>query len=119
MNVTMRDGRKYHTWRLLILDDGVWVDDAHNNLQALPRQEVRRIQIGRGRYYSHHIADNAEFAQMIEGGGWGGPLDGPAALLALIVSTPFWAYTAASAPVFLAADGVAFFTPPKTFEIVP
>lgn len=118
VKVITRDGRKYQTRRLVILDDGLWLDDGHNKLQALPRHEVGRIEIGRGRYYSRHIAENAGLAEMIAGGGFAGPIDGPASLFALVLSTPFWAYTAASAPVFLAADGVAFLIPPKVFEIV-
>jgi hypothetical protein len=35
-----------------------------------------------------------------------------------ILGSPWWAYTAVTAPFFLAADGVAFFIPTKVYEIV-
>lgn len=33
--------------------------------------------------------------------------------------SPVWAYTAATAPFFLAADAVAFLIPKKVYEIIP
>jgi hypothetical protein len=34
-----------------------------------------------------------------------------------LVFSPVWAYTLATAPFFLAADGIAFLIPPKVYEI--
>lgn len=35
-----------------------------------------------------------------------------------VLFTPLWAYPAVTTPFFLAADGIAFFIPPKVYEIV-
>ena len=116
VDVITRDGRKHHTRRLLIDNDRVRLD-GHRKMEVLPRQEIRRIEIRQiGRYF-HRITDSAIIPLL--GAAMVSDDDPLAALVLLPMLSPVWAYTAATAPFFLAADGVAFFIPPRTFEIVP
>lgn len=114
------DGRAHHTRRLFIDTEGVKLDHGSRPVEVLLRRDISRIEFRpRGRYV-RRIVNNAEIALYVTcvgffaDGGSGGPL----ALLSPVVSIPFWAYTVASAPVFLAADVVALFRPARVFDIV-
>jgi hypothetical protein len=120
VNVVTRDGIKHHANRLTMAADHLSLYD-HQNIQDVLRHDVLRVEIRRRKRYCQHIGENvylsvvlpvaslAEFAHNCEAGicVWG-----------LLLTPPLWAYTAASAPVFLAADGVFLLVPAKTFEIV-
>ncbi|HLM98000.1 MAG TPA: hypothetical protein VK335_01875 [Bryobacteraceae bacterium] len=114
------DGRAHHTRKLCIDTEGVKLDHGSRPVEVLLRRDVSRIEIRQRGRYIRRITYNAEMALFVacvgfsadEGGG------GPLALLSPVVSIPFWAYTAASAPVFLAAEGVALFRPARVFEIM-
>ena len=121
VTVITTGGKVHHTRRLFIDTEGVKLDHGDRPMEVLPRRDISRIEIRQRGRYVRRIAHNAEMALFVacvgfsadEGGG------GPLALLSPVVSIPFWAYTVASAPVFLAADGVAFFRPALVFEIIP
>ena len=138
VSVITRDGHRYHSQRVEFGPDHVALYDRGQLVRALWRQEVERVEIRRRKHYSRHIFENVV-------GPLGLPILG--ALLPLldpepartgsvsahigtvgtgavgfaigaILAPPFFVYGVASAPVFLAADGVAFLMPAKAFEIV-
>jgi hypothetical protein len=92
--------------------DGQWEDIAGD--------EVVRLEIGQGGRFSHHIGQSAEipldFGQLFCGG-IAGPVSDICAVPMTLVFSPVWAYSLATAPFFLAADGIAFLIPPKVYEI--
>ena len=78
----------------------IYQGDSHEDL---PKSEVTRIEIRQaGRFFRHVI----ESAQLVE------------LATESILLPPFLAYTAASTPFVLAADGIAFLIPPKVYDIV-
>ncbi len=119
VNVITRDGIKHHANRLTITADHLSLFD-HQTIQEVPRRDVAGVEIRQRKRHYKHIGENAvlsawlpvvslmEFAYDCDAGicVWG-----------LLLTPPLWAYSAASAPVFLAADGVAFLMPAKAFEI--
>lgn len=122
IDVITRDGSKHHTRRLLIAAGHVRLYDRHNNMEVLSRSDVTRIEIRkRGRYF-RRIVDSAVLP--LDGGllvctGFGEQRCDPVMFAATItVMAAVWAYTGASAPVFLVAEGVALFKRPKIFELV-
>jgi hypothetical protein len=120
VTVITSGGKAHHTRRLFVDTKGVKLDHGDRPMEVLPRNEISRIEIRQRGRYVHRIAYNAEMALFVacvgfsadEGGG------GPLALLSPVVSIPFWAYTIATAPGFLAAEGVALFRPARVFEIM-
>ena len=118
ITVTTLDGVK-HTGRQLRLDpDHVRVYEGSTFLD-LPSDEVARIEIRHSGRYFHHVVEGAQLSLLplalcspeLSACGFGVAIS--------IVWTPaLLAYTAASTPVFLVADAVAFFIPAKVYEIV-
>ena len=114
------DRRAHHTRRLFIDSEGVKLDHAGGPMEVLPRRDVSRIEIRQRGRYIRRVTYNAEMALFVacvgfsaeEGGG------GPLALLSPVVSIPFWAYTATSAPVLLGAEVVALFRSTLVFDIM-
>ena len=84
-------------------------------METLPRAGIVRIEIRQAGRFFHHISESASIPVEVGRLGCDPVLFG----LLFTVTTPAWAYTAASAPFFLAADGIAFFVQPQTFNIVP
>ena len=123
IDVTTTDGQKHHSRRMVITIEGLKLSDSHGSVESLPRETVARIEIWqRGRFF-HHIPDNAALTGIAALGMLGSlDEDGPspaAVCFGLALTPPLVAYTLASAPVFLAADGITFLLPPKVFEILP
>ncbi len=120
VNVVTRDGQKHQAIMLTVAADDLTLYD-RENVKDVPRQDVARVEIRQRKRYYRHIGDNVsmsawlplvalvEFAYGREAGIciWG-----------LLATPPLLAYTIASAPVFLAADGVVYLKPAKTFEVV-
>jgi hypothetical protein len=120
VNVVTRDGQKYQAAVLTVAADHLGLYD-RQNVKDVPRQDVARVEIRQRKRYYRHIGDNVsmsawlplvslvEFAYGCEAGIciWG-----------LLATPPLLAYTIASAPVFLAADGMAFLKPATVFELV-
>lgn len=120
VNVITRDGKKHHATTVAMSATEISLND-RGKIETLERQNVERVEIKERKRYYRHIGENAalsvalpvvsliETAYGCEAGicVWG-----------LLLTPPMVAYTAASAPVFLAADGVAFLLPPKAYDVV-
>jgi hypothetical protein len=129
ITVTTLDGVKHSGRRLYFFADHVrlyrtddsWVFRSDDSSEDLPGDEIARIEIRqRGRFF-HHIVENGVAALI--------PIPlalavcvscdcGIDVLINFLAEPPMLAYAVASTPVFLAADAVAFFIPPKVYEIV-
>lgn len=118
ISVTTLDGVKHHTRTLLIAPDHMRLYDSHNRMTRLPREAIARVEIRQIGSHFHHILGNLAFAEWIAEGLPIYSDGGSTNVFALVLSTPFWAYTVASMPVFLLADGIALFRPVQVFKIV-
>lgn len=120
IRIQTSDG-KNHKGRTVVLDtdharlflpDQAWED--------IPSVEIVRFQIGQGGRFSHHIVESAAIP-LVLGLAICGEVETVAsevcAVPGTLVFSPVWAYTAASAPFYLASDGIAFLIPPKVYEI--
>lgn len=120
-----RDGQKHHARTLWLDPAAAELTDSGGKKEVLSRNDVKRIEVRMDRprkHYLRHVSESAQFpvdlAELVLG-------SGDAAALLLIVpwvtiAVPTWAYTVASAPFFLAAEGISLLashTP--AFEIVP
>ena len=117
-SVTTADGKQHEGRRMLLESDHLRIFQGDTAFEDLPSGEVSRIEISQGGRFFHHIVGPAQLpvagASIICGG-----LEDPACLVpATAAFSPLWAYTAATAPFYLIADGVAFLIPPKVYEIV-
>jgi hypothetical protein len=120
VSVVTRDGNKHHANRLTMAADHLTLYD-HQSIQDVPRHDVARVEIRKRKRHYEHIAENVELSVVLPVGSLAEFAYGCEAgicVWGLLLTPPVWAYTAASAPFFLAADGVAFLMPAKTFEIV-
>jgi len=120
------DGQKHSARRMQIEADSITLDYGKGKTEIFPSAEIKRIEIRQTGRFFHKIRESALVP--IEAGQFGCALvnfDSVAEChplvfgLGLTLTSPVWAYTTASAPFFLAADGIAFFVPPQTFDIVP
>lgn len=119
------DGRKHHA-RTLWLDPGsAELTDPDGNKVVLSRNDVKRIEVRMGRprkHYLHHIAESAKFPVYLAELGLGSDeaLALPLFVPWVTIAVPTWAYTVASAPFFLAAEGISLLASHTyAFEIVP
>ncbi len=120
VTVITRDGSRHSAQRMEISFSEIALFD-DSKMAAVPRQDVARIEVRQRKRYYRHISENLAASILIPAFSCGGdPFDLNPAICALgiAISPPLWAYTAASAPAFIAADGVAFLKPAKIFEIV-
>ncbi len=114
--VATSDGKTHNGRRLLLGSDHLRIFHRDNSYEDLPNAEVTRIEVRQTGRFFHHVVENAAFVAMLP---LGVALGGPAwAIPAILLTPPMLAYAAASAPFFLAADGIAFLIPPKVYEIV-
>lgn len=121
--VTTIDGKK-HAGRTLRLEaDHVELLHGAGPGEKVPADQISRIEIRKTGRYSHHITDSAVIPIMV---GELVCMDGRIGCIVSItvltlpitaVLSPVWAYTAVTAPFYLVADAIAFFLPPKVFEI--
>ncbi|HEV8145544.1 MAG TPA: hypothetical protein VGP79_04155 [Bryobacteraceae bacterium] len=122
--VVTRDGKKYSGRRLRLDPDHVRIFQSKSH-QDVPVAQLARIQIRQAWRYVHHIENSAMFplAGAALCGFWDqnwSKLNNVCAGIMLTIATPpALAYTAATAPFFLAADAVAFLIPKKVYEIIP
>lgn len=110
-----------HTGRKLRLDPGRVCVFSGDRETCLSVERVSRIEISQGGRFFHHIANSAqiptELGELFCEGMDNNGSPGCVATVAAVFS-PVWAYTAASAPFYLVADGIAFLIPPKVYEII-
>jgi hypothetical protein len=114
--------RKEHGGRRLRLEsDHVRIFHLDNSYEDLPCEQISRIEISQGGRFFRHIVGSAEIpvlaAQLFcDLGESSHP--SPACMVPVgAIFSPVWAYTAVTAPFYLAADGIAFLIPPKVYEI--
>jgi hypothetical protein len=124
-NVVTIDGQEHRGRELRLDSDHVRVYYPKSN-EDIPGHQISRIEISqRGRFF-HHIVDSAVLpvlAGVLPCVDLMGNSSSPKCLmiatpLLTALFSPIWAYTAATGPFFLAADGIAFLLPPKVYEIV-
>lgn len=115
VNVIARDGQKFHAQRLEFRAGQLALYDRDNLAYALLGEDVARVEIRQRKRWYRHIVGNILGSLTLPG-------ESETALslaLSAVVAPPILVYGIASAPVFLAADGIAFLMPAKRFEIVP
>jgi len=115
-NVTTLDGKQHRGRRMLLQSDHVRIFDQKNKWVDLSSDRIARIEVSqRGRFF-HRVLENSVLPVL--------PLIGcletsPGYCIVGISLVPiFVAEAAVTTPFFLAADGIAFFIPPKVYEIV-
>jgi len=85
-----------------------------NSSEDLASDQVSRIEIRQFGRFHHHVAE-AAFVPFMAGLFCDSNL---CFVESAVLFFPLLAYPAAAIPFFLAADGIAFFIPPKVYEIV-
>lgn len=120
IKIQTSDG-KNHKGRGMVLDtDHVRLFRSDENWEDIPSTRIVRLQVGQGGRFSHHIVESAAIP-LFFGLAICGEADNVGsevcAVPATLVFSPVWAYTVASAPFYLASDGIAFLIPPKVYEI--
>jgi hypothetical protein len=106
--VTTSDGKTRKGRRLELWADHLSISKGRS-YEDLPRDTIKRIEIRQSGRFVHHIVENSSAWALAC---WFGCSDA-----VFLLVPPVWAYTAATAPFFLAADGIAFFIPPRVYEI--
>ena len=111
-----------HTGRKLRLDPGcVCVFGLAGGSTCLSVKRVSRIEVSQGGRFFHHISDSAPIPialGLLFCGGMDGKVSPACVVPVTAVFSPVWAYTGATAPFYLVADGIAFLIPPKVYEII-
>ena len=116
-----RDGQKYHAQKLSLNTDLLTLYTRDKIVKTVPRRDVARVEIRQRKRYYRHIGESLFLSVIL-------PLasiadisncSGGSCIGGLLLTPPLWAYTAVSAPVFLAADAVAFLMPAEKFDLVP
>jgi len=114
ITVTTADGKTHKGRRLQFTSDHLTI--YRDKFQEdLPKSDVMRIEISQSGRFFHHVVEDAEMVKVLaemSGDEFMEPIG------AVILLPPALAYTAATTPFLLAADGIAFFIPPKVYEIV-
>lgn len=119
--VTTVDGKEYRGRKLGLEYSHLRVFRSENQWDDVPSEEVARIEVRQGGRFFHHVANSAVFPVAMGMLFWGAESGHAPPVCATIFTaffSPEWAYTAATAPFYLAADGIAFLIPPKVFEII-
>jgi len=108
--VTTTDGKMHKGRRLEIYSDHLSITRGKFHEQ-LPKANVTRIEISQAGRFFHHVVASAQLIASVADPAYD-------AAITIIFGPPVLAYAAATTPLFLAADGIAFFIPPKVYEIV-
>ena len=118
------DGKRHSGRRLRLESDHLRVFHLDNSYEDLASGQVAQIEIRQAGRFFHQIVNSAQIPLVAAGLGCGGlswePVHlSPYCLVPVTaLASPAWAYTAVTAPFYLASDGIAFFIPPKVYEIV-
>lgn len=107
-----------HTGRKLRLDPGRVCVFSGDRETCLSVERVSSIEISQGGRFFHHISNSAQIPVALTELFCGG-MDPGCEVTVTALFSPVWAYTAATAPFYLVADGIAFLIPPKVYEIIP
>ena len=116
------DGKEHRGRRLGLDADHLRVFHGEKSWEDLPNKQISRIEISQGGRFSHHIIDSAVipvgFGVFFCGADSGAVGPTLCAIPVTAAFSPVWAYTAVTAPFYLASDAVAFLIPPKVYEIL-
>jgi hypothetical protein len=114
ITIVTNDGKTHSGRRMAVKPDHLRIYHEDRTFEDLPRDTVERIEISQAGRFSHHVAENSQL--------WipeGASDDAGTEAAAIALIPPVLAYTAASAPVLLAADAITFLIPPRVYEIIP
>jgi hypothetical protein len=109
--VTTTDGKLHKGRGLEIYSDHLSIYRGKSH-EDLPKSEVTRIEISQAGRFFHHVVDNSLAWALVTDD------EDVTSIGGFLMLPPVLAYTAATTPFFLAADGIAFLIPPKVYEIV-
>jgi hypothetical protein len=110
ITVITADGKTHKGRRLQFTSDHLTI--YRDKFQEdLPKSDVMRIEISQSGRFFHHVVTSAQLIASVADPAYD-------AAITIIFGPPVLAYAAATTPFFLAADGIAFFIPPKVYEIV-
>jgi hypothetical protein len=119
--VVTLDGKAHDGRRLRLEQDHVRIF-MNKTYEDLPGDQIARIEIRQTWRFVHRIVEAAEFPLAVAALGCGGLVSDNVSPVCMVpvaaLFSPAWAYTAVTAPFFLASDGVASLIPPRVFEIV-
>ncbi len=118
ITVTTLDGKQHHGRQMNVEPDHLRI-----NSEDLPSDQIWRVEISQDGRFFHHVVNGAMIpvagAELICGLLSDFEHASPGCVIPLtVLGSPSWAYTAVTAPFFLAADGVAFVIPTKVYEII-
>jgi len=120
-NVVTLDGQAHEGRRLRLEQDHARIFE-NKTYADLPGEQIARIEIRQTWRFVHHIVEAAEFpfgAAALGCGAFVSDNISPACVVPVVaLFSPAWAYTAVTAPFFLASYGIASLIPPKVYEIV-
>jgi hypothetical protein len=115
IKIRTADGKNHKGRTVVMGPDHVRLFHFDQQWEDIPGDEIVGLEIGQGGRFSHHIGQSAQipsdFAELVC---WGSDV---CIVSVTLVLSPIWAYSLATAPFFLAADGIAFLIPPKVYEI--
>jgi len=107
ITIATSDGKTHSGRRLLIAPDHLRLYHSDNSFEDLAKESVDRVEISHAGRFSHHVVENSQL--------W---MSDESDAEAMVLLPPVLAYTVASAPIFLIADGLSLFSPPRVYEIV-
>jgi hypothetical protein len=121
--VTTVDRKKHSGRRLGVEFDHVRVFHGNKSWEDIPNERIARIKITQNGRNFHHIVESATIPVALGTifcGGWDSNARVSRGCVAFVTTlmSPVWAYTAVTAPYYLAADARAFLIPPKVYTIV-
>jgi hypothetical protein len=122
-DVVTIDGKRHGGRRLRLESDHVRVFHMNNSYEDLASSQIAQIEIRQAGRFFHHIVNSAQIPLLGAGLACGGffyaeHISTPCAVTVTALLSPVWVYTAATAPFYLASDGVAFLIPSKTYDII-
>ena len=125
IDLITKDGQKHHGSGMALNNKGLKLFEAKAAVEY-PRETVARIEIRQTGRFTNRIRENAVLgfypafmtAYLASASSIPDVLTPIAFAVTLPLGVPVWAYTAASAPVFLAADGISVLLPPAVYELV-
>ena len=113
------DGKKHEGIELALVGDSlkVYALDGRST-ETLSRKDIQRIEVSRPRRFARTIARGAELPFVVACDQAEQRHPRGCSPVAFVATTPVWAFTAATAPLFLLGDGVRRLAGPAVFEIL-
>ncbi len=123
IDVFTKDGRKHRAEWLRIEDDSLELYDKDNKMSSLPRASVKRIKVPRNKTsYIPRITRNFQMTMFGVALLCWDSCNAATVTVAFValapITVPLGAFTVATAPVYLALQGISSLKPKKAYEIV-